>query len=825
MTMASGNFISSTGTNLNLYVTWSSTTNVSTNTSSVTAKVYMRSYTISGSALADSYISINGNKKSFAGKSLSKTSSSLTDTLLAEHTVSVAHNSDGKKSITIKANLEFNGTVSGKYLSDITASRTVDLDAIPRASGLSVATSVSTGSSLTATITPANSAFTHKISYIIGNTTMFTSDTIAAGTKTYTRTIEHSWLPKLNSTNMVVRLFTFNGSTQIGVTDKTVTVSVPASIIPTVSSLTTTVVNGLSGYYVEGKSQVKLTATATAGSGSTLSSYVFSGANVSGNASTLTSTNATVTSSVIKTDGSVTYSVIAKDGRPDRQSAKKETSITVYPYANPQITSITAQRCLADGTLDSDGTYAKVTVKTSHSSVNGANKRVLTLYSSKDNYATGTVVLASTDTGNIFEGVYGSGFNTTSTYTIRAVITDSYNSGTTIQKSTTLKVAERAINIAKYGNGVSIGGLSTVTSSTASGLFEVNWPVPSLNIQNTVGTWITGKTTDNCIVFNNLKSHDNYSPMIKQVFPNGDVGNIGAIQANSSDNTRIGFYGFKSSNTAGNTDASAFLNLTDNSFNVSKLNVVEDISFGTTDVEQRIVFEDGGSTSVTTTIYKGAKGSATILGAWDRTNERSIWLYSTNGSFYINRPTVIDGSIITSNNQGFRVRKADGTDVNVMRLNTSNNLIIGEFTGGTHSTNMVYMGGVYNSTIASSANLCIGSNERIYRSTSSSQRYKTDIQDIQTESLNPEKLYDLPVREFKFKEGYLVEEDPRINTFVPGFIAEEVAEIYPIACEYDNGEPENWNIRFMVPAMLKLIQDQKKEIEALKEQINNKAVN
>ena len=820
--MASGNFISSTGTNLNLYVTWSSTTNVSANTSSVTAKVYMRSYTISGSALADSYITINGNKKSFAGKSLSVSTSSLKDTLLVEHTVSVAHNSDGKKSITIKANLEFNGTVSGKYLSDITASKTVDLDTIPRASGLSVATSVNTGSSLTATITPANSTFTHKISYIIGNTTMFTSDTIAAGTKTYAKTIEHSWLPKLNSANMVVRLLTFNGSTQIGTTDKTVTVSVPASILPTVSSLTTTVVNGLSGYYVEGKSQVKLTATATAGSGSTLSSYVFSGANISGNASTLTSTSASVTSSTIQQDGTVIYGVIAKDGRPDRQSVKKETSITVYPYANPQITSITAQRCLSDGTLDSDGTYARVTVKTSHSSVNGANKRVLTLYSSKDNYVTGTVVLASTDAGNVFDGVYGSGFNTTSTYTIRAVITDSYNSGTTIQKSTTLKVAERAINIAKYGNGVAIGGLSTVTSSTASGLFEVNWPVPSLNIKNDVGVWATGKNTNNCITFNGLTSNNKYSPMIKQSYPNGDIGNLGAIQVDSDSNTRIGFWGFKNGSTNTNPDASAYLNITDNSFSVSKLNVSGDISFGTANTEQRIVFEDGGSTNTTTTIYKGASGSSTILGAWDRTNDRSIWLYSTNGNFYINRPTIIDGSVLTTNNQGFRVRKADGTGVNVIRLNNSDNLVIGEFSGG---TNMVYMGGIYNSTTASSANLLIGSNERIYRSTSSSQRYKTDIRDIQTEDLNPEKLYDLPVREFKFKEGYLVDEDPHIDTFVPGFVAEEVAEIYPIACEYDGDEPENWNMRFIVPAMLKLIQDQKKELEALKEQINNKAVN
>ena len=133
--------------------------------------------------------------------------------------------------------------------------------------------------------------------------------------------------------------------------------------------------------------------------------------------------------------------------------------------------------------------------------------------------------------------------------------------------------------------------------------------------------------------------------------------------------------------------------------------------------------------------------------------------------------------------------------------------------------------GVYSNTIASSANVHIDSYGQFYKSTSSSQRYKTDIQDIQSEELNPERLYDLPVREFKFKEGYLSDEDSCANTFVPGFIAEEVAEVYPIACEYDGDNPENWNIRFIVPAMLKLIQDQKKEIEALKEQINNKAVN
>lgn len=505
--MASGNFISSTGTNLNLYVTWSSTSNVNTNTSTVTANVYMRSYTISATALADSYVTINGNKKSFAGISLNKTSSSLTDTLLTTHTVTVDHNTDGTKSITIKANLEFNGKVSGTYLSDVTASKTVDLDNIPRASGLTVsATSINTGSGLTMTISPANSKFTHLIEYYIDGAYK-TGNELAAGTNTYSRTIEHAWLSNVNSATMTVKLLTYNNGTWVGSVDKYVTVSVPSDILPKVNSITPTIVNGLGGYYVEGKSQVQLTVSATAGEGSTLSSYVFSGSNISGNASTLTSTSATVTSSVIKSNGTLTYGVIAKDGRPNRPSAQKTTSITVYPYSNPQIASITAQRCLSDGTLSNDGTYAKVTVKASYSPVNGANTRVVTLYSSKDNYATGTVVLAATNTNDTYTGVYSSGFAIGSSYTIRAVITDKYNTGTTIQKSATLGVAERTINFAKYGNGVSIGALSTVTSSTASGLFECNWDAKFTDNVNISGTetvggnlTVTGSTTSGSIV-------------------------------------------------------------------------------------------------------------------------------------------------------------------------------------------------------------------------------------------------------------------------------------------------------------------------------------
>lgn len=52
-----------------------------------------------------------------------------------------------------------------------------------------------------------------------------------------------------------------------------------------------------------------------------------------------------------------------------------------------------------------------------------------------------------------------------------------------------------------------------------------------------------------------------------------------------------------------------------------------------------------------------------------------------------------------------------------------------------------------------------------------------------------------------------------------GFIAEQVDEVYPIAADKETGEPQNWEMRYLLPPMLALIQEQKKEIDGLKQEI------
>ena len=785
--MASGNFSSKSYSGLCLYVEWSSTSNINSNTSSVTAKVYVKSYGLRASALSDSYVTINGNKKSWTHTFNISDTSILQTTKVAEYTVSVPHNSDGTKSITIKANMEFNGTYGGTYISDLTASKTVTLDTIPRSSSFSIPSSVNTGSSLTATITPSSSTFKHKIRLEIGGTTKHTSSFIAAGTTSYSYTIPHSWLPSSTSETMTVYLYTYTSSATedtdyIARISKTITVNVPSSVKPSISELTASVSSGLSGKYIQGKSKVKLTASASAGSGSSISSYIFKGTNINGSSSsyTVSSTNTsyTKTSSTIQTSGTLTYKVAVTDKR-GRTSDYSTVSITVYSYAAPQITSISAQRCLQDGTVDKNGTYAKVTVKRSYSSIDGANTRTVKLYSSKDDYASGTTVLSTSNTSNTYTGVYSSGFAASTNYTIQAVIEDAYN---THSKSASLSVAERTLNIAKYGNGVAVGGLSSITSASSSGKFECNW----------------------------------------------DADFTGDIRINSTSSRYIEI------NRSGVPD-----------------DVNQDGTDETADIRMQFYIGDSGNVTCRRRYMLSGDTGYTTQGYWQLGDSRMYISYplQVNGtvSAYRGRFTATtDASETAQNDVPLRIGNADSghmdVDENEIIAKASPTTlapihIIGStvsFWCGDTKALYIYEDGTskcvrseitYSRTYAGSPNMFITQNGVFGRGTSSSMRYKIDIEDVHDENLNPYKILDIPVRQYKYNADNIPINKKADDVYV-GFIAEEVAEAYPVAAEYnEDGQVEMWNIKVMVPAMLKIIQDQQKEINELKAKVEELDMN
>ena len=115
------------------------------------------------------------------------------------------------------------------------------------------------------------------------------------------------------------------------------------------------------------------------------------------------------------------------------------------------------------------------------------------------------------------------------------------------------------------------------------------------------------------------------------------------------------------------------------------------------------------------------------------------------------------------------------------------------------------------------ANTCIQGSGLLSTTSSSSKRYKHDIVPVQNYELDPHRLYNVGVMQYKYNLDHIDALDQRYDTDVIGFIAEDIYEKYPIAAEISpTGTIENWNTRYMIPPMLKLIQEQHEEIEQMK---------
>lgn len=133
--------------------------------------------------------------------------------------------------------------------------------------------------------------------------------------------------------------------------------------------------------------------------------------------------------------------------------------------------------------------------------------------------------------------------------------------------------------------------------------------------------------------------------------------------------------------------------------------------------------------------------------------------------------------------------------------------------------NKLYVQGA--GTISGDPNTRLAANSpyQLGYSSGSSRKFKHDIKPVEDIELDPKHLYDIEVVQFKFNDDYLENNDQRYGIDCIGFIAEQVNEVYPIAADKETGEPRNWEMRYIIPPMLALIQQQKKEIDELREKI------
>lgn len=341
-------------------------------------------------------------------------------------------------------------TLSGTYYDSISASATVTLDSIPRASSVS-ASNVNMGSATTITITRASSSFTHTLKYAFGST----SGTIA--TKTTSTSV--SWTPALTLANQIpnaltgtctITCETYNGSTKIGSKTCTLTLTVPSSVKPTMTSLTATRVDGdvpsTWGIYVQTKSKVTLAITGAAGSyGSTISSYSITGGG-------FTSTASSFTTGFLNTSGTITFTATVTDSR-GRVSTAKTVSITVQAYSPPSFTSYLSQRCTSGGAVNDEGTYVRGLVSFSYSTCSSKNTVTGSIQYKKSSATSWTSagVAFSSGTAVIFGG---GAISTETSYDIKYTLTDAF---TSVSIQDIVSTAAVVMDFKAGGKGVAVG--------------------------------------------------------------------------------------------------------------------------------------------------------------------------------------------------------------------------------------------------------------------------------------------------------------------------------------------------------------------------------
>lgn len=461
---------------------------VENNTSNVTVKVTVKwtygSYNATG--LCAGSITIDGTKYSFSGIKFNTGQSTSGSQTIMTKKVDVTHNDDGSKKLSCSAS--FDSRVSS---GTVTASGSKELTTIPRKSTLKLAPGT-LGTLHTMTIAEKASSFKHKLEYTCGSA----SGWIMNSSNTFLTTNSVSWTPPLTlaqqnktgdsvSVTFTLHTYTDDGAL-VGSSAHTTTFSIPASVKPSVSIAVSDPMGYATKYgsYVQGKSKMKIVATASGSQGSTIKSYKTV---ADGN----TYTKASVESDVIVGTGTLTIKTNVADSRG--RTASDETTISVLAYNYPKISALAVYRCDATGKASSSGEYLAVKFSSVITSLNSKNTAVYTVQYKKEKETSYTTKTLSDFSGkySVSNGVYVFPAETTSSYDIILTVKDDFKS---VEKSGIGSSVKKVWSLLKKAGeivGIALGKIAEL-----EGVFDVAFVTrirEHLNVGNKTGH-LDGKT-------------------------------------------------------------------------------------------------------------------------------------------------------------------------------------------------------------------------------------------------------------------------------------------------------------------------------------------
>lgn len=370
---------------------------------------------------------------------------------LGSKTITVDHNSDGSKTVTLSASWDcgFDSSYTPRHLS---LSETVTLPTIPRAATLSYG-AMTMGTAATIKITPPVSGATSTITYKFGSAsgTIVTKTSAASVSWTPPKSLA-AQIPNSASGTGTLTVETYSGSTKLGSRAYTVTISVPSTMTPTLTVALSDPTGRADTYggYIQSKSRLKVELTAAGVQGSTIKSYAIKVGDI------LSATSDTATSGYLPASGSLTVTASATDSRGRTKTVTK--TVTVTPYVSPTISALKVVRCKANGTEDPTGAYAKATFSgaiTALGSKNTAAYRVEKRETGTETWSTVATAAAGQYSPTDVSVVFAAAAN--KKYDVRMVAVDAFES--LVSSTRFLPAAYTSMHIADSMGSVGIGRL------------------------------------------------------------------------------------------------------------------------------------------------------------------------------------------------------------------------------------------------------------------------------------------------------------------------------------------------------------------------------
>lgn len=336
--------ISSLSNGSQVKVVYSYTQDITANTSTVTASLYV--HRDSGGTSYDdnctAYININGVRAMNFSSSFSIGSSWVK--IGSSCTVVVGHTADGTKITNIAG--FFNSSVSSKLV-NLTISQNITLTTIPRASQITASASTfNIGDGFTIYTNRKSTSFTHAINLYFGSysttlvydiTDSYFWDTSQWAAEMYAR------IPNANIGTGTLRLITYAADASlVGYTNLAFTAKVVGSN-PTFTGFTykdvdanTVSLTGDSSQIVQTKSNIQIIVTGAAAKNSaTIASY-----KVQYGEKSISTSSSTITFGMVSTNDDLTVTVIDSRGN----SSQRSVAVTTIPWSLPTLPAAAVNR-------------------------------------------------------------------------------------------------------------------------------------------------------------------------------------------------------------------------------------------------------------------------------------------------------------------------------------------------------------------------------------------------------------------------------------------------------------------------------------------------